>query len=135
MRLVNIDGRTPHAGRVEVYARADEDNNTAVWGNVCGIYWNIEDAKVVCRQLGYPDALTASFYVHYGGQIILDNVQCIGTELDILTCPHSPSGIDIHNCYYLSATADCIYLGKYYKVVISIHIATTIYYHFQKYLF
>ena len=24
------------------------------WGSVCGNGWSIEDAKVACRQLGYP---------------------------------------------------------------------------------
>ena len=30
------------------------------------------------------------------GQIVLDNLGCVGTETTLLGCPHN--GINIHNC-------------------------------------
>ena len=51
VRLVGGDG--PHHGRVEIYATPVQAE-TSHWGVVCDDFWDIENAGVVCRQLGYP---------------------------------------------------------------------------------
>ena len=70
-----------------------------VWGTVCDDSWDLRDAQVVCRQLGFPDALRAPGSAHFGqgsGKILLDDVQCTGNERSIEECRHSGWGIE--NC-------------------------------------
>ena len=72
-------------GRVEVYYQG-------LWGTVCHNGWIIEDANVICRQLGYPSASQAWRYAHFGegsGPILLDDVGCNGDESNIDQCDHS----------------------------------------------
>ena len=90
MRLVN--GDSPYEGGVEVYY---EDQ----WGTVCDDSWNIKDANVICRQLGYPPASQAWRNAHFGqgsGPILLSNVACNGNESSIDQCAHS--GWFNHSC-------------------------------------
>ena len=57
VRLVN--GSSLLEGRVEVLV-----NGT--WGTICDDYWDIREAQVVCRQLGFATALHAWSFAHYG---------------------------------------------------------------------
>ena len=92
LRLANGD-RTSE-GRVEIFY-----NGT--WGTVCDDSWDLRDAVVVCRQLGYPSALTAIGRASFGpgiGTIWLDNVECRGNESSIDMCQHN--GWGDHNCVH-----------------------------------
>ena len=79
-------------GRVEVY-------HDGTWGTVCDDLWDINDAHVVCRQLGFSSAAYQYHSAHYGqgsGRIWLDDLRCHGGEASLSSCPHL--GWGSHNC-------------------------------------
>ena len=90
------------AGRVEVLYRR-------TWGTICSGFWDLQDANVVCNQLGYDGALQAVRNAAFGqgtGQIWLDNVRCVGNERSISHCSHL--GWGVHNCgHYKDAGVVC----------------------------
>ena len=101
VRLMNHANSTS-AGRVEVFY-----NGT--WGTICDDLWDLQDADVVCRQLGFEGALLApgsAAFGHGTGQIWLDDVNCVGNETLISQCRHRGWGIE--NCgHHEDAGAVC----------------------------
>ena len=91
---LRLQGDTLGQGRVEVYHDGE-------WGAVCDDFWGIADAKVACRQLGYPGATTALRELTGPTDIPvwLDNMNCSGSEARLADCdgsgwgPHNP-----HHC-------------------------------------
>lgn len=81
-------GLSPREGRVEVF-------QNGVWGTVCDDLWDISDANVTCRMLGYERASSAPGGARYGegsGTIWLDDVNCNGTESTLWDCDTNPWG-------------------------------------------
>lgn len=84
-------GRSPNEGRVEVLLGHN-------WGTVCSEGWNVNSARVVCRQLGLGEPLELKTY-EFGpgnGDIHLKDVNCTGSEVSLFQCQHSLSGR--HSC-------------------------------------
>ena len=108
IRLVN--GSNQHNGRVEIYTNSTGGLFNARWGTVCDDEWDFHDARVVCRQLGYPDAVAALRSSQYGEgtlPIILSNVSCAGHESNLTTCKHN--GIGVHDCLHSKiAAVECL---------------------------
>ncbi|KAI3363001.1 hypothetical protein L3Q82_011516 [Scortum barcoo] len=104
VRLVGADSH--REGRVEIYHQGE-------WGTVCDDNWTKFTAQVVCRQLGFRSRRTDvqwtclvysgqaevapdGVYEEGRGLILLDEVQCRGTEASLLACIHSEWGQ--HDC-------------------------------------
>lgn len=88
---VRLRGGNSTSGRVEVYYNGK-------WGTTCDDIWNVANARVVCRMLGFSNG-TAQVGGDYGpgtGQILLDDVNCSGQEISIFQCIHTAWGV--HNC-------------------------------------
>ena len=88
-----VDGATDDEGRLELFSQGQ-------WGSVCDDRWDINDAAVACRQMGYSGADAALFtfnVVDGSGPIMLDDVQCTGTEDRLLDCVHREP-VGSHNC-------------------------------------
>ncbi|XP_029770065.1 deleted in malignant brain tumors 1 protein-like, partial [Terrapene carolina triunguis] len=100
LRLVN--GLSRCVGRVEVF-------HNQQWGTVCDDSWDLQDAGVVCRQLGCGTALSAPVGAHFGqgsDHIWLNNVNCTGTEVALSDCRARPWGAN--NCTHgEDAGVDC----------------------------
>ena len=83
-RLVN--GTVPNEGCVEIFY-----NNS--WGTICDNYWSYNDAKVVCRQLGYDPSQGVEVYTSaYFGP---------GTDKIVK--------IMLHDCYISVCVGGCIH--------------------------
>ena len=86
-----VGGNRLMEGRVEVLV-------DGMWGTVCDDSWDLDDALVVCRQLGYPSVIaakTSSFYGKGSYPFVVDDIDCAGNESRLQDCPY-----DAH-------TADC----------------------------
>ena len=90
IRLAN--GPSRERGRVEVLVNGK-------WGTVCDDSFDLQDANVICRMLGFPRALVARNRGYYGygtGKIWIDQLNCSGSENSIFDCDMSEFGN--HDC-------------------------------------
>ncbi|KAM8924063.1 neurotrypsin-like [Pelodytes ibericus] len=90
-----VGGKEPFGGRVEVFYDGK-------WGTICDDHWDDKDAEVICRQLGFSGKPKALVWAHYGqgsGPILLDEVECLGSESSLDSCKKNEWGH--HNCDHI----------------------------------
>ena len=83
-----IGGSNDAEGRVEVL-------HDGSWGTVCDDRWDLRDARVICRMLGFDGALEAPISARFGqgsGRVLLRYVICDGTEDNLADCAHPGIG-------------------------------------------
>ena len=79
-----------YSGRVEVFYRGR-------WGKICSNKFDIEDAQVICRQLGFKDAIaefTGSAVEDKKLPFLMSEVSCTGQESELASCVRTDGEID-----------------------------------------
>ncbi|CAH1240475.1 LGALS3BP [Branchiostoma lanceolatum] len=95
-RILLVGGTSANEGRVEVRLTTTSD-----WGTVCDDNFDMTDANVVCRSLGYSSASEVRPSAGFGqgsGNIYMDDVACTGTETSFFDCSYP--GWETHDCVH-----------------------------------
>nr|XP_034333604.1 scavenger receptor cysteine-rich type 1 protein M130-like isoform X7 [Crassostrea gigas] len=90
IRLVN--GSSIDEGRVEVYQYNQ-------WSTICGQNCSDSEAQVLCHSLGFGRAMNINATAFFGegnGDILIQNVNCKGTESSLLDC--GKDDVTVQNC-------------------------------------
>ena len=122
-KLRLADGLRQDEGRVEIF-------HDGYWGTVCDDYWDIKDAQVVCRELGYQDAVAAPMRALFGegnGHIWLSDVHCLGNESSIEDCEHAGWNAYGYCFHFEDASVICynetLSLGRLTFLLPGLHVA------------
>lgn len=86
---VTGDGEIRLSGSSEVNEGRVEIKLGGIWGTVSDLEWDLREGHVVCRQLGYRQAVRVYSHSRYGSvdkKILLSNLDCTGEEDSLLGC-------------------------------------------------
>lgn len=77
-----VEGSGDHEGNVEIF-------HLGRWGSVCDDEWDMREAMVICRQLGFEGAVKITHSSQFGParrRYWMDNVYCTGEEKRLSDC-------------------------------------------------
>ena len=106
-----VGGSNDAEGRVEVL-------HDGSWGTICDTWWDLRDARVVCKMLGFDGALDAPGSARFGqgsGRILLAIVGCEGTEDNLADCAHRGIG-DYTSCGHTRDAGAICYSGSMFSL-------------------
>ncbi|XP_043935802.1 deleted in malignant brain tumors 1 protein-like [Protopterus annectens] len=93
---IRLEGSYSSGGLVEI-----RPYNQSTWGTVSGKHWDVNDAQVLCRSLGYGFVLAAynsSENLRQTGPVWFE-AHCYGNESHLSQCPLTLLGPpDLHTC-------------------------------------
>ncbi|GAB1610548.1 receptor-type tyrosine-protein phosphatase kappa-like, partial [Argonauta hians] len=102
---IRLNGNIKGTGLVEVLIDGS-------WGSICDDYWDLNDAKVACRQLCYDvkyalPSINSQYYPPPRYPIKIGKLNCRGTEAKITDCPYDSNKVT--NCVQSEASSvSCI---------------------------
>ncbi|XP_072016907.1 protein bark beetle-like [Amphiura filiformis] len=101
-----VDGNAPSEGRLELLIGD-------VWYTMCSQYWTPNNAKVVCRQLGFFHATTSRYSAPAGGTgpILNQPFDCVGSEYNLHQCKRRDVFPGSCSHYNLDVAIRCIKRG------------------------
>ncbi|KAL4149489.1 hypothetical protein QTP88_003430 [Uroleucon formosanum] len=88
-----MGGNTTNEGRVEVKVLGE-------WGVICDDKFDLREANVICRELGFLSSVAVKPNSYYGvpnkTRFVLDDLDCNGTENSLYSCQFKEWGV--HDC-------------------------------------
>ncbi|XP_001951968.4 uncharacterized protein LOC100160261 [Acyrthosiphon pisum] len=88
-----MGGNTTNEGRVEVKVLGE-------WGVICDDKFDLREANVICRELGFLSSVAVKPNSYYGvpnkTRFVLDDLNCNGTENSLYSCQFKEWGV--HDC-------------------------------------
>ncbi|XP_066015715.1 fibroblast growth factor receptor 1-A [Pocillopora verrucosa] len=89
---VRLNGaNVEYGGRVEVFYKGK-------WGKICTNGWDFNDAQVICRQLGFEEALAEFIGSNVkDGNItsVMVDVSCTGEEVELASCARTDGKLNV----------------------------------------
>ena len=89
---VRLNGaNVEYGGRVEVFYKGK-------WGKICTNGWDFNDAQVICRQLGFEEALAEFIGPNIkDGNItsVMVDVYCTGAEDELASCARTDGKLNV----------------------------------------
>ena len=102
VRLVSKE-EFQYKGRVEVEIGG-------LWGTVSDQGWDMNDANVVCRELGYGGmvgAYSGSLFGPGKGPVWMSDFKCEGSETSLAKCNHNDTRVYRNYHHYRDAGVEC----------------------------